>query len=609
MSANDAEYFTEIRNMSCQLFPRLMNLMPGSDAEPGVAVASFSQDVELEAETIYKEMYEERIGVDSVITLLRRYKVSSNPHEKEVFAFTLLSLFEEYKFFQQDYPDRELAMTGYLFGSLIQHRLVEYIPLGIAIRYVLDAIRNPPNTSLFRFGVQALSRFDARLPEWPQLCQALLALPHLQEARPDLTEIARRALTHAGGLGSHEGMNGGDGNFEMDHLSIGTHSPAVFVAIQADPVLEGVEGTEDPDEEVVGRILFLINNLAPSNFDEKMAEMKDKFEDGYARWLGNYLVDQRVSTEPNNHSLYLKLLDGLPNKLLSKFVLNETFIKSSLLLNAEKTLQSSAERAILKNLGSWLGALTVARNRPIMHKNIAFKDLLLQGYDSNRLIVAIPFVCKVLEQCSKSKIFQPPNPWLMAVVSLLAELYHFAELKLNLKFEIEVLCKGLQIDLDKVEATMVLRNRPTAEPLNEPGLPEFATDIDSVPMINYEPSSQQQHLGDVSNGQQQVLQLGTSSPGQSQQPIGIQLEAIIASIPNLLTINPQLGFENNTTFNHMVQVAIERAVREVSYLNPPAQTTSWTSFCVDHPSRCREICHYCWDLDTRVSCQGLRARR
>lgn len=609
MSANDAEYFTEIRNMSCQLFPRLMNLMPGSDAEPGVAVASFSQDVELEAETIYKEMYEERIGVDSVITLLRRYKVSSNPHEKEVFAFTLLSLFEEYKFFQQDYPDRELAMTGYLFGSLIQHRLVEYIPLGIAIRYVLDAIRNPPNTSLFRFGVQALSRFDSRLPEWPQLCQALLALPHLQEARPDLTEIARRALTHAGGLGSHEGMNGGDGNFEMDHLSIGTHSPAVFVAIQADPVLEGVEGTEDPDEEVVGRILFLINNLAPSNFDEKMAEMKDKFEDGYARWLGNYLVDQRVSTEPNNHSLYLKLLDGLPNKLLSKFVLNETFIKSSLLLNAEKTLQSSAERAILKNLGSWLGALTVARNRPIMHKNIAFKDLLLQGYDSNRLIVAIPFVCKVLEQCSKSKIFQPPNPWLMAVVSLLAELYHFAELKLNLKFEIEVLCKGLQIDLDKVEATMVLRNRPTAEPLNEPGLPEFATDIDSVPMINYEPSSQQQHLGDVSNGQQQVLQLGTSSPGQSQQPIGIQLEAIIASIPNLLTINPQLGFENNTTFNHMVQVAIERAVREVSYLNPPAQTTSWTSFCVDHPSRCREICHYCWDLDTRVSCQGLRARR
>jgi CCR4-NOT transcription complex subunit 1 len=46
----------------------------------------------------------------------------------------------------------------------------------------------------------------------------------------------------------------------------------------------------------------------------------------------------------------------------------------------------------------------------------------------------------------------------MAVVSLLAELYHFAELKLNLKFGIEVLRKGLDIDLDAVEATTALRN-------------------------------------------------------------------------------------------------------------------------------------------------------
>ena len=30
----------------------------------------------------------------------------------------------------------------------------------------------------------------------------------------------------------------------------------------------------------------------------------------------------------------------------------------------------------------------------------------------------------------------------MAVISLLTELYHFADLKLNLKFEIEILCKG-----------------------------------------------------------------------------------------------------------------------------------------------------------------------
>lgn len=76
--------------------------------------------------------------------------------------------------------------------------------------------------------------------------------------------------------------------------------------------------------------------------------------------------------------------------------------------------------------------------------------MLLEGYDSNRLIVVIPFVCKVLEQGSRSKIFKPPNPWLMAMLKLLAELYQEADLKLNLKFEIEVLCKSLSIELSSM---------------------------------------------------------------------------------------------------------------------------------------------------------------
>ena len=58
-------------------------------------------------------------------------------------------------------------------------------------------------------------------------------------------------------------------------------------------------------------------------------------------------------------------------------------------------------------------------------------------------------------------LFKPPNLWLMAVISLFTELYHFADLKLNLKFEIEVWCKGLNIDLDNVEDTTILRNKST----------------------------------------------------------------------------------------------------------------------------------------------------
>jgi len=75
------------------------------------------------------------------------------------------------------------------------------------------------------------------------------------------------------------------------------------------------------------------------------------------------------------------------------------------------------------------------------------QQLLLEGFDTNRLIVVIPFVCKVLEQGSKNSVFKPPNPWVMGILRLLVELYQFADLKLNLKFEIEVLCKSLNIDV------------------------------------------------------------------------------------------------------------------------------------------------------------------
>ena len=130
-----------------------MNLVPGSDAEPGFTVVTYSTEVETEVDGIYKQMYDEQITIDDVIKLLQRNKASSNPRDHEIFSCMLHFLFDEYKFFQSYYPHRELAMTGYLFGSPIQYQLVDFIPLGIAIRYVLDAFNCPLDLNFFKFGI------------------------------------------------------------------------------------------------------------------------------------------------------------------------------------------------------------------------------------------------------------------------------------------------------------------------------------------------------------------------------------------------------------------------------------------------------------------------
>lgn len=206
----------------------------------------------------------------------------------------------------------------------------------------------------------------------------------------------------------------------------------------------------------------MLNNVSERNLREKINDLTEAVEDRHHQWFANYLVEERAKMQPNYQQLYLDMLDLFNDRTLWAEVLRETYVSVNRLLNNDSTL-GSTERGHLKNLGTWLGSLTIARNQPIKFRNISFKDLLVEGYNTDRLLVVIPFTCKVLVQAAKSTVFQPPNPWLMEMLGVLMELYHFAELKLNQKFEIEVLCKGLDLDHKEIEPTNSIRAQPQAD--------------------------------------------------------------------------------------------------------------------------------------------------
>ncbi|BGP66545.1 CCR4-NOT core subunit cdc39 [Rhodotorula toruloides] len=597
-TGNDVELFKEVRTQCLQLHPRLMNFSPkNSESEPGMAVTSFSPEIEAECDALYKRMYEQEISVDKVVTALRQAKDSDNQHDHEFFACFLHGLFDEHRFFNT-YPPKELALTASLFGDLIQYHLIDFVPLGIAVRYVLDALRNPPDSNWFRFGIQALARFQSRLSEWPQLAHSILSIPHVQQLHPEVANTAREALLQREGGENGSSLGGLDVGPEQELPREPERLP--FSAIHVE---ESGGDPEAPDEQTSDKILFIVNNLAPSNFETKVKDMVSRMEPLHFAWFAHYLVAQRVSIEPNNHQLYQQFLEALKMPKLVKRVLHETFVKLATLLNSDKTVQSSTERTLLKNLGSWLGGLTLAKDKPIRHSNIAFKQLLIEGYDSNRLIVAIPFVCKVLEQCSKSRVFRPPNPWLMAILRLLVELYQFAELKLNLKFEIEVLCKSLDVDLKDVEPTEILRNRSkelaaqqaaaaqaqaAVLPGQQGGVPQTSVEL---ALANFAQQQQQAgaggHLGqDVDEhglrtgfasaahhalpaagapGEAARLppMLGVNQPGYS---LSLQdtVSAALQNLPSLVVFNSQLPmFTSNPALKRLICLAIDRAVREI----------------------------------------------
>ena len=215
-----------------------------------------------------------------------------------------------------------------------------------------------------------------------------------------------------------------------------------------------------PSEIIQDKIGFIFNNLSLSNMQAKGDELKDTVKEDFWDWIAHYLVVKRVSIEPNFHVLYSQFIETLKKDTLNQGVLSETYRNIKVLLRSDKNDQKFCDRALLKNLGSWLGLITLAKNKPILHEDIDFKSLIVEAFQKGQseLLFVVPFVAKVLEPASKSRIFQPPNPWLMTILSVLVELHNEPDLRLNHKFEIEVLCKNLLINITDISVKNILRN-------------------------------------------------------------------------------------------------------------------------------------------------------
>lgn len=142
-------------------------------------------DIEEEANGYFQKIYAEEITIPQVIDMLKEFQTSEDQRKNEVYACMIHSLFDEYRFFGK-YPLRELEITGVLFGQLIQHKLIQAFTLGLALRFVLEALRKPEKNRMFLFGKWALEQFKSRVNVWPDFCSWVIQIPHLRTSDPEL---------------------------------------------------------------------------------------------------------------------------------------------------------------------------------------------------------------------------------------------------------------------------------------------------------------------------------------------------------------------------------------------------------------------------------------
>jgi CCR4-NOT transcription complex subunit 1 len=221
-------------------------------------------------------------------------------------------------------------------------------------------------------------------------------------------------------------------------LAVVSGASAFGATTNVDMLLQRAKEVTAPDSGHQDKIHFIFNNLSSTNIETKEKELTNSINEQHLPWLCQYIVIKRAAQESNYHSLYLQLVERMDRRLahLAKSVIMTTIENIKVLLADDKIRSSSSVRSLLKNLGSWLGALTLSRNKPILQRELDFRHLILDAYDNGRLIAVIPFVAKVMDSCANSRIFRPPNPWTMLVLGLLAELHPMPDLKLTIKFEV-----------------------------------------------------------------------------------------------------------------------------------------------------------------------------
>ncbi|KAL3009797.1 hypothetical protein AAZX31_07G103500 [Glycine max] len=678
--------------------PRLQN---GGTADSSTS-DGYADDIEAEANSYFHQMFSDQLTINAMVQMLTRFKESSVKREKSIFECMIANLFEEYRFFPK-YPERQLKIAAVLFGSVIKHQLVTHLSLGIALRYVLDALRKPADSKMFLFGSLALEQFVDRLIEWPQYCNHILQISHLRSTHSEIVAFIEQALarissghsdvdgaSHASVISNHHSAQASLGHVELSgssviqpgqqHLSMqlqqrrenplddrlkasvgsstdvkpllsslgqssvltptdasstnklhstvstssmlsssspgfvrpsrGTTSARFGSALNIETLVAAAEKREIPIEapgsEVQDKILFIINNVSAANIEAKAKEFTEILKEQYYPWFAQYMVMKRASIEPNFHDLYLKFLDKVNSKALNKEIVQATYENCKVLLGSELIKSSSEERSLLKNLGSWLGKLTIGRNQVLRAREIDPKSLIMEAYEKGLMIAVIPFTSKVLEPCQSSLAYQPPNPWTMGILGLLAEIYSMPNLKMNLKFDIEVLFKNLCVDMKDVTPTSLLKDRKR----EIEGNPDFSnkdvgasqsqiiTDIKSglVPPVNQvelplevtnpsntgaHPHILSQYGGPlhISSGalmeDEKVTPLGLSDQLPSAQgllqanpaPAPFSISQLPTQIPNIGThviINQKLsGFGLQMHFQRAVPIAMDRAIKEI----------------------------------------------
>ncbi|KPI83318.1 hypothetical protein ABL78_7648 [Leptomonas seymouri] len=485
----------------------------------------FPEDVENEATEFFKKMYAAGSTAAAIATMERLLK-STVPRDKQLYACIISIMFDETSAIAY-YPRKELQLFAELYGQMLAKDLLPPNQVQRAWGVLLPALAKPGNYATEEYGIIAVEQVKSRLPDWPSVGRALRHLRDLDFRVPGIKAAIYRGIKPEEEAARNNGAEAGEGSPtsatsprqpNSPNRVLSTIDPAIVTSASSQSkkfaetaaaklhtldigtLVTNVNVTAPP-RVIQEQINFLIGNTDVRNLDNNATELSQLLRPEYYEYFADYLVVKRAALEPNYHSMYIDLITKLHSKDLDQALRKATIGAVHRLLASKKISIDSNERILLRNLGSWLGSITLEKNIPILRRDLNFKELLCEGMREGRLVPVVSLMTRVLMSCSKSRFFCPPNPWTMAQLVLLMEMYNLPHLRVTLRFELELLLKALDQTLEDVVQYMMRHpSHSTTEKhlidvykqIDVSKSPDFRIDDDDTGMATAAPMAQPQ---------------------------------------------------------------------------------------------------------------------
>ncbi len=411
-----------------------------------------SEEVQQATNTLFNQMFSKEITVEELVNKLIEYKQKIKNKKIEIVYCMIHSTLDEYRFFHQ-YPEEKLKLMAELFGQMLKNNFLTGVVETIALKYIIEGIKKGTGL-LYTFGIVALNQIIDKVNVWPTFIKGLLELDVLKENNKEIYEKLEKKANEL--IGSNEknmnsNVNGNTSFVDLKkNLKPQTTSLKLQYEISDNNILGNgniIENMPSPSQEIIDKIKSILNSITKNNLVEKAKEIKNLINsENIERWFSNFFVN-KLSGENNNHQIYNELITSIDSIDLNKYMTKDTIFYIRQLLNSENLDKSIKEQNALKNLGSWLGIITLSKNRPILAKDLDMKELIIDAYENGKLNIIIIFISKILEHSAKTKVFHPKNPWIQAILSLLAEVSNKSNLKNKIKIEIDNLFQKLELDM------------------------------------------------------------------------------------------------------------------------------------------------------------------